>query len=156
MAKTNTLTSIVKVLIWLNKHFNFLMGSISGIATGTIVFFINYEHGFTPAVYSFLRQFFFNLLMGGFNIRTCEKLTRYFSSRNIAISMGTIVPSIQAFIILYSIHYFGHTPKPGASSIWQFGVNIIVFFVMAQFYRNPENKVKVKASFQKLLVRIKI
>ncbi len=154
MAKTQKSTStnnVLRLIIWLNKHFNFLMGSISGVATGTIVFFINYQHGFNPALYSFLRQFFFNLLMGGFNIRTCEKLTQIIKPKNTAIAMGTIIPSIQAFLILYSIHYFGHTPKPGASSIWQFGVNIIVFFFMSLFYRDPENKIQVKTVLLKII-----
>ncbi len=157
MAKTtNTTTGILQLITWLNKYINFLMGSLSGVATGTIVFFINYEHGFTPALYSFLRQFSFNLLMGGFNIRVCEKLTQLIQSKNTAIIMATIIPSVQAFIILYSVHYFGHTPKPGASSFWQFGVNMIIFFFMALFYRDAANKEYVKDLLQKLIQKIKL
>ncbi len=159
MAKTNTATMTSRLwetIIWMNKHINFLMGSLSGIVTGTIVFFINYEHGFTPALYSFLRQFCFNLLMGGFNIRVCEKIAQMFQSKNTAIVMATIIPSIQAFAILYAIHYFGNTPKPGASTFWQFGINLIVFFFMALFYRNAiENKEQVKQYSKKLLQKLK-
>ncbi len=139
MANTSIPTLIISLrnfITWLNKHINLLMGSLSGIATGSIVFFINYEHGFTPALYSFFRQFSFNLLMGGFNIRVCEKLTQLIKPRNTAIIVATIIPAIQAFIILYSVHYFGNTPKPGASTFWQFGTNMIIFFFMALFYRD--------------------
>ena len=160
MAKTSTSTKsnwLWKIFIWLNKHINFLMGSLSGIVTGSIVFFINYEHGFNPALYSFFKQFSFNLLMGGFNIRVCEKITQLIQNRNTAIMMATIVPSIQAFIILYSIHYFGQTPKPGASTYWQFGVNMVVFFFMALFYRDKiESKEQVKSILQKIYLKFKL
>ncbi len=146
-----------RFFIHLNKHINFLMGSLSGFATGTIVFFINYEHGFTPALYSFFRQFSFNLFMGGFNIRVCEKLTQLIESRTRALIWATILPSIQAFVILYSIHYFGHTPKPGASTFWQFGTNLIIFFFMALFYRDAlENKEQAKVILQKVYAKFKI
>ncbi len=149
-------TMVWKIFIRLNKHINFLMGSISGFATGSIVFFINYEHGFTPALYSFFRQFSFNLLMGGFNIRVCEKITQLIEPRKRAIITATIIPSIQAFIILYSIHYFGHTPKPGASTFWQFGTNLIIFFFMALFYRDKmENKEQAKLALQKAYGKFK-
>ncbi len=145
-----------RFFIHLNKHINFLMGSISGFATGSIVFFINFEHGFTPALYSFFRQFSFNLLMGGFNIRVCEKITQMIDHRKKAIILATILPSIQAFIILYSIHYFGHTPKPGASTIWQFGTNLIIFFFMALFYRDKmDNKEQAKLALQRVYVKVK-
>ncbi len=145
--KNTFLQNIQTIIVWLNKHINFLMGSLSGIVTGTIVFYINYEHGFTPALYSSFRQFSFNLLMGGFNIRVCEKITQQIQNRNLSIAMASIIPSIQAFVILYLIHYLGHTPKPGASTYWQFGVNLIVFFFMAVYYRNP---IKVKKQISKL------
>ncbi len=123
-------------LIWLNKHINFRMGCLSGIITGSIVFYINIEHGFTLALFSLLRQFSFNLFMGGFNIKVCEKVVHLIKPRRRAILLGTIIPSVQAFVILYSIHYFGNTPKPEASTYWQFGVNLIVFLIMSLYYRD--------------------
>lgn len=148
---------IQKIITWLNRHINFLMGSLSGIITGTIVFFINYEHGFEPALYSFFKQFFFNLLIGGFNIRVCEKITLLIQHKNTAIIFASIIPSVQAFIILYSIHYFGNTPKPEASTYWQFGANIIVFFFMALFYRDSiKIKGRLKLSLQKLIQRLRL
>lgn len=132
----------IKINFWLslwcylNKHVNFLVGTFAGLLTGTIVFFINYEFGFEPAFHSFLKQFAFNFLIGGFNTRMCEKLARNINPKFWNLLASTIVPTVQAFIILFSIHYFGATPKPGASTLWQLPANIIIFFCTALYYRS--------------------
>lgn len=132
--------------IWkfLNKHINFLIGSLSGVLTGSIVFFINYEHGFYPAFNSFLKQFFFNLIMGGFNARTCEKLINNIQNKFWGYLAATFIPTTQAFLVIFALHYFGGTPKPMASTFWQIGANIIIFFFMAMFFKNrADNKLKI-------------
>ncbi|WP_163707885.1 hypothetical protein [Mangrovibacterium lignilyticum] len=150
--KSTVFVRLLEAIAWLNKHINFMMGSLSGVLTGSIVFLINYDHGFSPALYSFFRQFLFNLLIGGFNIRVCEKITQLVQAKNTAIMMATIVPSIQAWVILYSIHYFGNTPKPLASTYWQFGVNLIAFFFMALFYRDAlESKQLIISTLKKFM-----
>lgn len=126
----------LRLWCYLNKHMNFLVGTVAGITTGLIVFFINYSHGFYPALNSFFKQFAFNFLMGGFNTRMCEKLARSIEQKFWNLFTSTIVPTIMAFSVLFAIHYFGHTPKPGASTFWQFGANLIIFFCTALYYRS--------------------
>lgn len=126
----------IKLWSYLNKHMNFLVGTIAGIVTGSIVFFINYSHGFYPALNSFLKQFAFNFLLGGFNTRMCEKLARIIIPKLWNLLAATIVPTIMAFSVLFAVHYFGKTPKPGASTLWQFGANLIIFFCTALYYRS--------------------
>lgn len=120
----------------LNKHINFLVGGLAGLISGSIVFFINFGHGFYPALASLFKQFAFNLIMGGFNVRWCEKIIRGIKKRKCAILFGTLIPTVTAFVMLYAVHYFGRTPKPGASTFWQFGLNLIIFFFMSVLYRN--------------------
>lgn len=115
---------------------NFLVGTTAGIITGSIVFFINLDHGFYPAMNSFFKQFAFNFIMGGFNTRTCEKLARNIQHKALNLTLATVLPTIQAFSVLFSVHYFGRTPKPGASTLWQFGANLIIFFCTALYYRS--------------------
>ena len=121
---------------FLNKYVNFKMGALAGIVTGSIVFVININFGFWLAIASFSKQFVFNLIMAGYNTRSCEKIARYFSNKSISVVLASLIPTIQAFIILYSVHYFGGTPKPMHSTAWQILPNLIFFFVMALIYRN--------------------
>jgi len=112
------------------------MGALSGIVTGSIVFAININFGFWPALASFSKQFVFNLFMAGYNTRSCEKIARYFTNKSLSVIVATIVPTLQAFIVLYSIHYFGETPKPMESTAWQIFPNLVFFLVMGLIYRN--------------------
>jgi hypothetical protein len=102
---------------------------------GSIVFFINIEHGFLPAFGSFLKQLLFNLFMAGYNTRTCEKLAKSISNKLIGLVAASIIPTLQAFLILYAIHYFGATPKPIESTYWQAIGNVFFFLIMALMYR---------------------
>ena len=121
---------------FLNKHINYKMGILSGIVTGSIVFAINISFGFWPAFASFVKQFAFNLLIAGYNTKSCEKIARYINNKTLAIISASIIPTIQAFIILYSIHYFGGTPRPMGSTLWQAFANLIIFFFMALIYKD--------------------
>lgn len=120
---------------FLNKHINFKMGVLSGFVTGSIVFAINIEHSFLPALASFGKQFIFNLLMAGFNTRSCEKLAKSINNNKLGIVLGSVIPTLQAFLILYAIHYFGATPKPMASTLWQVPFNLLIFLAFTLVYR---------------------
>jgi len=154
---------IDKMFVWLaigyhklNKHVNLLMGSLAGVVTGSVVFFINFSHGFYPAIASFFKQFAFNMLMGGFNMRLCEKLVRVIQKRIRALLCATLIPALQAFILLYAIHYFGRTPKPIASTIWQLGLNLMIFFFLAVIYRNMiEKDIDIKTLNRKTVANLR-
>lgn len=141
-----------KLWYYFNKHINYKMGSLSGLLTGSIVFIINTPHGFMPALGSFGKQFIFNVIIAGFNVRTCEKLATNISNRSLSLIAASIIPTLQAFIVLFSIHYFGGTPKPGASTIWQAIANIVIFFFLALIYRGELNAVNSN-NFRLLRIR---
>lgn len=122
--------------VFINRHININMGVLSGIVTGTIVFIINISHGFWPAFGSFWKQFAFNLFMAGYNTKMCEKLSKSINNKWLAIFGATIFPTLIAFVVLYGIHYFGGTPKPMASTLWQGIANLFFFLVMSLIYAN--------------------
>jgi len=126
------------VMLWcfLNRHINFKMGVFSGLVAGSIVFVINMGHGMGPAFASFGKQFGFNLIMAGFNTRSCEKIAKNIPSTLLSIVMACLIPTFQAFLILYGVHYFGATPKPMASTIWQVPFNLGIFLFFALIYRD--------------------
>jgi hypothetical protein len=73
--------------------------------------------------------------MAGYNTRTCEKLAKSISNKLIGLVAASIIPTLQAFLILYAIHYFGATPKPIESTYWQAIGNVFFFLIMALMYR---------------------
>ncbi len=130
-----TISFFFKCKCLLVKHVNIKMGVISGLTTGFIVFVINLNHGVFPALAGFFKQFMFNLLMAGYNARTCEKVVRLIRNVKLACLLGSIIPTLQAFIVLYSIHYYGGTPKPMASTLWQVIANLFIFYSLAYYYK---------------------
>lgn len=112
------------------------MGVLSGIITGSIVFAINISFGFWPAFASFVKQFAFNLLVAGYNTKSCENIAKYINNKTLALISASIIPTLQAFVILFSIHYFGGTPRPMDSTLWQAFANLGFFFFMALIYRD--------------------
>jgi hypothetical protein len=120
------------------RHINYKMGMLSGIFTGSVVFAINYNHGFWAALAGFAKQFAFNLFMAGYNTKTCEKLVRYIRRSGLSVMAATVIPTLQAFVVLYSIHYFGGTPKPMSSTLWQALANLAIFYTMARYYSQKQ------------------
>lgn len=117
------------------KFINFRMGAFSGLVTGSLVGLINYSHGFLPALFSFFKQFVFNLFMAGLNIKTCERLARKFSNQAISLVSATLFPSAIAFVVLFATHYFGKTPNIWGTTVWQGIANLFIFSFMALTYR---------------------
>ncbi len=126
-----------KIRAWwcfVNQYINVRMGSLSGLVMGSVVFVINFDHGFWPAFAGFWKQFVFNLFMAGLNVKTCERIVQR-TKRISGIYWAAIIPTLQAFLVLYAIHYFGATPRPGASTIWQAIGNLGFFFILALNYK---------------------
>ena len=116
------------------------MGSIAGLIGGGIVYYINSEHGFWPAAGGFAKQFLYNVFIAGFNIKTCEKLSKKIESKKGSLIASTIIPTAQAFAITYGIHELGGTPEAFDSSIWQVYVNLPLFFVLGLMYRKKAER----------------
>ena len=118
-----------------SKHINYKIGSLVGVIGGGVVYYINREHGFWPAAGGFGKQFFYNLFIAGFNIKTCEKLAKGIKSKSMSLVASTLVPTAQAFAITYLIHKLGGTPEAFDSTIWQVYLNIPTFLGFGIYYR---------------------
>lgn len=134
---------ITKISYWLRKQVNIKMGVIAGLVTGSIVYYINFHHGHMVALSAFAKQFAYNFCMAGVNAGLCERLAKEIKRTWRAILLATIVPTVVAFAGVYSVHYFLNTPNPFANTIWQAGLNTIIFFVTGLAYRKElERKYK--------------
>jgi len=133
-------SSLVSFYDRTSRYINYKLGSLFGLGAGSIVFYINREHGFWPAAGGFGKQFLYNLLVGGFNLKTCERLSRKFDSRLLSLVSATIIPTAQAFAITYAIHNLGGTPESLESSTWQVYCNLPLFLVFGLGYRRKYEK----------------
>ncbi|MFO7939805.1 MAG: hypothetical protein R6U66_08650 [Bacteroidales bacterium] len=131
---------IQKIIYWIHKRFNIKMGVIAGICTGTVVCYINLKYGMYIALAAFSRQFFYNLVMAGYNTKLCERCAVLIQNRWPALFCAAFLPSFVAFSGIFSVHYFLGTPDPLESTLWQGYANLFVFFLTALVFRDDLDK----------------
>jgi len=128
---------------WFHKQVNVKMGIIAGLVTGSVVYYINYKHGYMVALSAFSKQFMYNFFMAGFNVSLCERLAKSIKNRWAAIILASIVPTVIGFTGIFSVHYFLHTPNPLANTLWQAYGNFIIFFITGlAYHKDLERKYK--------------
>lgn len=93
------------------------MGLAGAIVLGTIVFIINFDHGFFPALTASAKQAAYTLLAGGLMMRLTENIASSFSKDWLAILLATCIPSIIAVTLTYGVHSLKGTPEPLNSTI---------------------------------------
>jgi uncharacterized membrane protein YfcA len=125
---------------WSKKYINYKMGLIGAVITGSIAFASNYSHGFSPAAYAFGKQAVFVLFFGGYNIKTCEKMSEKFKSKFLSLTAATLVPALQAAIAFYILHKIGGTPEPTITALAASAANLPPFFVFGYNYRKHHEK----------------
>lgn len=128
---------------WFHKQINVKMGIIAGLVTGSVVYYINYKHGYMVAFSAFSKQFMYNFLMAGFNVSLCERLAKSIKTRWLAIILASIIPTTIAFAGIFSVHYFLNTPDPLGNTLWQAYCNLFVFFITGlAYHKELERKYK--------------
>ena len=130
-----------------HQRFNIKMGTIAGLITGSIVFYINYKFGLAHAFFAFLKQFLFNFFMASYNTKLVERLVYGIKNSFLSVITAGIVPTIIATLVVFMIHYIGQTPQAWQSSYWQAFFNIPIFTITAIMYQTGyERKFKLLKS----------
>jgi hypothetical protein len=99
-----------------NKLFDPKMGLAGALFLGTIVFFINYDHGFLNGLIAALKQAFYTFFVGGLITRLCENIATV-SKKITAVFIAVLIPSIIAIVLTYIVHSLKGTPEPLNSTI---------------------------------------
>ena len=100
-----------------NKYFDLKMGLISGLGMGTVVFFINWDHGIDLGLIAASKQALYTFLAGGVMMRMTENFASRFSNAFVAIFLAVLVPTIIAVTLTYILHSLKGTPEPLNSTI---------------------------------------
>ena len=99
-----------------NKLFDPKMGLAGALFLGTIVFFINFDHGLLSGLVAALKQGFYTFFVGGLITRLCENIATI-SKKITAVLLAVIIPSVIAIALTYLVHSIKGTPEPLNSTI---------------------------------------
>jgi len=100
-----------------NKFFDPKMGLAGAFVMGTIVFFINYDHGIFPGFTAALKQSTYTFLAGGIMMRITENIASFFKKDLLSISLAVLIPTLIAVTLTYILHSLKGTPEPINSTI---------------------------------------
>ena len=109
----NTKEAIARV----NEFIDIKMGFIGAIFMGSIVFWINFDHGWDEALIAGLKQFFYTLFFGGLFLKMAENIAITQNNKWKAIILGGVIPMIATSILTYTVHSIKGTPEPFNSTL---------------------------------------
>ena len=101
----------------LDKYIDYKMAIAGAIFMGTVVWFINREHGAFGASTAALKQATYTFFFGGFVTRACENLATNIKRVWIAIPASVLLPSTFAICATLVVHHLRGTPEPIASTV---------------------------------------
>lgn len=99
-----------------NKLFDPKMGLAGALLLGTIVFFINYDHGIVNGLIAASKQALYTFFVGGFITRLCENMATI-KDNFTALFLAVLIPSIIAVTLTFIVHSIKGTPEPFNSTI---------------------------------------
>lgn len=100
-----------------NEFIDVKMGLVGAVFMGSLVFWINYDHGWDESLTAALKQFFYTLFFGGLFVKMAENLAQSFKNRFVAVLAGGVVPMLFTAILTYTVHSIKGTPEPFNSTL---------------------------------------
>ena len=100
-----------------NSYFDPLMGLIGATVMGTIVFFINWDHGIGWGLFAAAKQATYTFLAGGTMMRITENIASYFKNGYLSVFLAVLTPSVIAITLTFLLHSLKGTPEPLNSTI---------------------------------------
>jgi len=84
---------------------------------GTIVWFVNLDHGAVPALFAALKQAAYTFFVAGFFVHLLEYQVITIKKKNLAIAVSVVTTSLLTIILVYIVHSLRGTPKPFYSTL---------------------------------------
>jgi len=92
--------------------FDLPMACLGAVVSGVLVGWINFEHGFLPAMTAALKQASYAFIATGLIIQLCRWLNRRPVARILAIGMAICLPLLITMVLLYLLHSMKGTAEP--------------------------------------------
>jgi hypothetical protein len=106
-----------QTLAKVNALIDFKMGLLGAIFMGSLVFWINFDHGWDDALVASLKQFFYTLFFGGLFLKMAENIATSINNRIWGIFAGGFFPMVLTAIMTFTMHSLKGTPEPFNSTL---------------------------------------
>ena len=100
-----------------NRFIDIKMGFIGAVFMGSLVFWVNVDHGAVPALIASLKQFGYTLFFGGLFLKMAENLATSMNTRLLAILAGGTIPMLITAALTLGLHSLKGTPEPFNSTV---------------------------------------
>ena len=126
-----------------------LLSVVAQLVQGGVVFLVNTDADLLSALLAAAKQVFFSFFWGGFFGRIAERFAEI-KNPLLAYPLGSAVPTLMAYTLMFLVHFFTSTPKPLLSTILpmlisMFIYNPITIFVLRRgFFRTYKSRPTVK------------
>lgn len=96
---------------------NYLAAVAGAAIMGGIVFVVNIDYGWLPAMTAALKQAGYTLLFGGAIIRLLEYLVERMNGNRYSVSVPALLVSLLTISLVYLVHSLKGTPRPFESTL---------------------------------------
>ncbi|RMF15052.1 MAG: hypothetical protein D6761_08560 [Candidatus Dadabacteria bacterium] len=100
-----------------DRYIDLRMAIAGAFVMGTVVWWINRDHGPMMASLAALKQGAYTFFFGGFVTKTCERLAVEIDPAALALTLATLLPGGFAIGATLLVHHMRGTPEPFASAV---------------------------------------
>lgn len=93
------------------------MGLLGALSMGSIVYWINMDHGMWPAIIASLKQGFYTFFFGALFVKLAENIASNVEHRALAVISGGFIPALLTSLLTYVLHSIKGTPEPFHSTV---------------------------------------
>jgi hypothetical protein len=128
--------SWVRFRTFLDKHIDYPAAVAGAIVLGSIVFVINYDHGWNNAVLAAGKQAIYTFFAGGYMVRLNERIALALNPAIVAVPAGVLCAGGLAVSLTYLVHSLKGTPEPLNSTVPTMVLALLGFTFLGVWARN--------------------
>ncbi len=102
---------------FLDKHIDYPAAIAGACVLGSIVFAINFDHGWNIALLAASKQATYTFFAGGYMVRLNERIALALNPAVVAVPTGILCAGGLAVCLTYLVHSLKGTPEPFHSTI---------------------------------------
>ena len=97
---------------YVSKYINLKVGFLGALVMGTIVFFINMNHGWILATTAGIKQGIYTFFFGGVIVKLLEYSILKTSGKSYSIFISVVFVSLVTTFLVFLVHSLKGTPEP--------------------------------------------
>lgn len=132
------LIELKKAISTVNRFMDFRMGLLGALSMGTIVFWINMDHGMWPGLIAATKQGVYTFFFGALFVKMAENISSNIENRYVGVLTGGIVPAILTSLLTYALHSIKGTPEPFHSTVPTLILSLMSFSTWAYLKHREE------------------